>query len=456
MAAPLRQFDFDGLLSGVNRMKNVATLQPSKLIQLLVLLLALMVSACSGGGGDGGTGGNKTETNPPIGDMSGTWQVTGTDTSSTAACDGVGFNVTATIVQSGSDLNVTGFRTSSLSGTISGNQMSFTGSYSEDGGTSTISKSILSITSDCNQFTGNDSWSWTDGAFSCSGTSTYTGTRLTGSGCGTPPPSASNLVQLTTDANSDGTPDWSSDGKKIVFSSNRTGNNEIWIMNADGNSQTQLTNTTANEGHPHFSPDSKQIVFWSERSGIREVWIMNSDGSGQSQLTDDTLNSGGAAWSPDGSQLIFRRTNLSGNDDIWTMDADGTNLTQLTSNTSNDSSPQFSPDGTQIVFTSNRSGNYDIWMMNADGSNPTQLTTSGATDRQAHFSQDGTKLIYESWGGTSGNSNVWVMNSDGTNQTQVTTYLGSDGRGDFSPDGKQIVYQSDRSGNQDIWIRPYN
>ena len=184
MGAPLHKFDFDGLLSGVNRMKNVATFQLSNLIQHLVLLLALMLSSCSGGGGDGGKGGNKTENNPPIGDMSGTWQVTGTDTSSTTACDSVGFDVTATIVQSGNDLNVTGFRTSSLSGTISGDQMSFTGSYSEDGGVSTISKSNLSIASDCNQFTGKDSWSWTDGSFSCSGTSTYTGTRLTGSGCG--------------------------------------------------------------------------------------------------------------------------------------------------------------------------------------------------------------------------------------------------------------------------------
>ena len=345
-------------------MKKGLTFQSSKLIQQLVLVTVLaLLSACGGGGGgtdNSNIGSKKTGSNPPIGDMSGTWQVAGTDISSTAACNGVGFNVTATIIQSGNDLNVTGLRASTLSGTISGNQISFLGSYAEDGGTTTISKSILTITTDCNQFTGNDSWSWTDGSFSCSGTSTYTGTRLTGSGCGTPPPSASNLIQLTTNANSDGTPDWSSDGKKIVFSSNRTGNNDIWIMNADGSSQTQLTNTSANEGHPHFSPDGKQIVFWSERSGFREVWTMNSDGSSQTQITNDMLNDGGAAWSPDGTQLVFRRNNQSGSGDIWVMDSDGTNLTQITTNAAKDGSPQFSPDGTQIVFASDRSGNDDI------------------------------------------------------------------------------------------------
>jgi len=437
-------------------MKTITTFLSASRILYPVLMLAMFFSACSGGSGDNGAGGNNAESIAPIGDMSGTWQVAGTDTSSTAACNGVAFNITATIVQSGSNLNVTGFRTSSLSGTISGNQMSFAGSYPEDGGTTTISQSILSITSDCNQFSGSDSWSWTDGSFSCSGTSIYTGTRLTGSGCGSPPPSVSNLVQLTTSVSGDGNPDWSSDGKQIVFNSSRTGNNEIWIMNADGSRQTQLTNTTANEGHPHFSPDSKQIVFWSERSGFREVWVMNSDGSAQAQITNDMLNTGGAAWSPDASKIVYRRNNQSGNSDIWIMDADGANQIQITNDAFNDGSPQFSPDGSQIVFSSDRSGNYDVWMMNSDGSNPTQLTTSGATDRQAHFSQDGAKLIYESWAGTGGDSNVWVMNSDGSNKIKVTSFSGSDGRGDFSPDAKQIVYQSDRSGNQDIWIRPYN
>ncbi|HHJ35282.1 MAG TPA: hypothetical protein ENJ87_05920 [Gammaproteobacteria bacterium] len=424
----------------------------SKFLNLFVFLLALIVLTACGGEGDAGSAG----TIPPIGDMSGSWQISSSDSSSTPACDGVSVVLTATIVQSGNDLMLTGLGSNSLNGSISGDQMTWAGSYPEDGGTTTISTSTSTITSDCNQFTGNDSWSWSDGTFSCSGTSQFTATRLTGSGCSSPPQGSGSLVQITTNAGSDSAPDWSADGTKIVFNSNRTGNKEIWIMNADGSSQTQLTNTAENEGHPHFSPDGTQIVFWSERSGFREIWKMNSDGSGQSQITNDKRNNGGAAWSPDGTKIVFRRSNQSGNNDIWMMDPDGTNLTQLTSNTVNDGSPQFSPDGTQIVFSSNRTGNYDIWMMNVDGSNPVQLTTSGATDQQAHFSQDGTKLVYESWSGAGGDSNLWVMNRDGTNQTQVTTFSGSDGRGDFNPDGTQIVYQSTRSGNFDIWIRPYN
>ncbi len=255
------------------------------------------------------------------------------------------------------------------------------------------------------------------------------------------------LTQLTFDPASD-LPDWNAAGTRIVFRSTRSGNNDIWIMDADGGNQTQLTNTPENEGHPHFSSDGSQIVFWSERTGDREVWSMNSDGSGQTQITNNTADDGGGAWSPDGTQIVFR-SDRAGNNDVWLMDADGTNLIQLTTNTASDRAPQFSPDGTNIVFWSFRTGNGDIWIMNADGSNPIQLTTNLASDSQPHFSADSTQIVFHS--NRSGNNDVWVMNSNGTGQTRVTTLSSDDSRGDFSPDGTQIVFQSDRSGNQEIW-----
>ncbi|HED12907.1 MAG TPA: hypothetical protein ENI62_04515, partial [Gammaproteobacteria bacterium] len=256
------------------------------------------------------------------------------------------------------------------------------------------------------------------------------------------------LTQLTNDSAADSAPDWNADGTRIVFKSDRLGNSDIWIMDADGDSQTQLTTTPENEGHPHFSSDGSQIVFWSERTGNREVWTMKSDGSKQTQITNNTADDGGGAWNPDGTQIVFR-SDRAGNNDVWLMNADGTNLTQLTTNTASDGAPQFSPDGTQIVFSSDRTGNGDIWIMNADGSNPIQLTTNSASDRRPHFSYDGTQIVFHS--NRSRNNDVWVMNSDGTAKTRITTLSANDNSGDFSPDGKQIVFQSDRSGNQEIW-----
>lgn len=71
----------------------------------------------------------------------------------------------------------------------------------------------------------------------------------------------------------------------IAFHSNRTGNFEIFVMNADGSDVTRVTNTTTQNFGPIWSPDGKQIVFGSFRAGVFEVIVMNADGMGETQLT---------------------------------------------------------------------------------------------------------------------------------------------------------------------------
>jgi len=412
-----------------------------------VLMILAILSAC--GGSDGGSTPNVTK--PPVGDLSGKWQVTGLDSSTSLACNGINYAFTATIVQSGGNLTYAGDNGSSLSGTISGNTVSMSGSFPEDGGTTTVNSLTSTVAADCNQFTGNDSWSWTDGVTSCTGTSTFTGTRLTGTGCGGQ--NAGSLIQLTNNVNNDFSPQWNNTATKIVFISTRAGNKDIWIMDADGGNQTQLTVALDDDGHPHFNSDGSQIVFWSERTGDREVWVMNSDGSGQTQISNNNLaNDGGGAWSPDNSQIVFRSFQ-GGNNDIWVMDSTGKNLMQLTTNPGNDGSPQFSPDGTQILFNSYQAGNSDIWIMGADGSNQVQLTSDPALDGQAHFNTGGTKIVFHS--SRAGNNDIWVMNSDGSGKTQITTASSNDSKGDFNLDDSKIVFQSDRSGNFAIWVYKY-
>lgn len=92
-------------------------------------------------------------------------------------------------------------------------------------------------------------------------------------------------------------PVWSPDGQSIVFVSNHTGNDEIWMMNQDGGNQRQLTyNDWPWDKHPSFSPDGKQIVFYSNRSGNRQVWVMNSDGSNQVNLSNNDADEWEPTW----------------------------------------------------------------------------------------------------------------------------------------------------------------
>jgi dipeptidyl aminopeptidase/acylaminoacyl peptidase len=133
--------------------------------------------------------------------------------------------------------------------------------------------------------------------------------------------------------------------------------------------------------NPAFSPDGRKIVFASRRDGNEEIYVMNADGSNQKRLTTTRGDDNRPCFSPDGRKIAFT-TNRHGNEEIYLMNADGTEQTRLTRSSRQDFSPCFSPDGSKIAFASDRvsSEEYEIYVMNADGSNPTRLTNSRGTD----------------------------------------------------------------------------
>jgi Tol biopolymer transport system component len=131
-------------------------------------------------------------------------------------------------------------------------------------------------------------------------------------------------------------PDWSPDGRKIAFTTNRDGNLEIYLMNADGTGPTRLTNNTASDRGPKWSPDGTQIAFESNREGNWEIYVVSAtDGRGQINLTNYAAEDANPAWSPDGGMVAFSRMRLAKGAaaphfQIFTMKADGTLQTQLT------------------------------------------------------------------------------------------------------------------------------
>jgi dipeptidyl aminopeptidase/acylaminoacyl peptidase len=85
---------------------------------------------------------------------------------------------------------------------------------------------------------------------------------------------------------------------RIAFDSDRDGNAEIYLMNADGTEATRLTDNPAGDAFPSWSPDATQIAFSSYRDGNRELYVMNADGSGQTNLTNNPADDEYASWSP--------------------------------------------------------------------------------------------------------------------------------------------------------------
>ena len=256
----------------------------------------------------------------------------------------------------------------------------------------------------------------------------------------------SDQTRLTDDLAADSWPSWSPDGRRIAFISSRDDPDpndddtiwEIYVMNADGSGQTRLTNDSEWHSLPRWSPDGQRIAFQSYRDENWEIYVMNADGSGRTRLTDESRSSSELNWSPD-SQRIALRSTRDGNNEIYAMSADGSAQTRLTDNAANDRFPSWSPDGQRIAFYSYRDENWDIYVINADGSAQTRLTDNSARDIRPSWSPDGRHIAFSSDRDDPDPDDderimsIYLMNADGSDQTRLTDNSASDHASDWSP-----------------------
>ncbi len=256
---------------------------------------------------------------------------------------------------------------------------------------------------------------------------------------------------------------------KIVFTSDRSGNFEIYTMNADGSGVTQLTNDPGEDREPVWSPDGTRIAFVSFGANVvgssSDIMLMNADGTGLTNLTKFTGFDDEPAWSPDGTKIAWRTNRADSDAEIFVMNADGTNPVQLTDHPGVDDEPSWSPDGTRMVIRRCNpnhgadAGHCSLAIMNTDGSNVTDIggVSSGYKDDPA-WSPDGTKIAFRSYG-VGGEPDIHVVNSaDGTNKVDLSNDPDSNVDPAFSPDGTKIAYVRqpvnipERTGNGEIWL----
>jgi Tol biopolymer transport system component len=236
------------------------------------------------------------------------------------------------------------------------------------------------------------------------------------------------LTNLTNNGASDADPDWTSDGTRIVFFTDRDNpgvSDEIYVMNADGTNPTNLTDNVAGDAWPEWSPDDSQIAFASNRGDVWDIYTMDANGANVTQVTDlPDSEEKQPTWSPDGTRIAYY-TNRHGLWQLYTINKDGTGEARLMTSAGNDYFPAWSPDGTKIAFTTDRDGNSEIYVVNADGTNPVRLTNDSAFDLQPTWSPDGAQIAFTSDRANPGVQNdIWVMNADGSNPVRVTTSQG--------------------------------
>lgn len=230
-------------------------------------------------------------------------------------------------------------------------------------------------------------------------------------------------------------------GGQIVFGSQHGGEDEIWVMNADGTNKHNLTRhdgAKISDVNPRFSPDGRQIAFSSDPGGNREIWVMNADGSGAHQVTK-APGANLPSWTAGGKAIVFQSAN-SGDSEIYRINADGSGLTDLTNDpAATDWSPATSPRGNKIAFTSDRDGNGHLYVLAADGT-LTRITNGPGYDYFADWSPRANEIAFSRDDG-SGGTDLYLVHSDGSGERRLTNTPGVlEYFPAFSPDGTKLAY----------------
>ena len=296
-----------------------------------------------------------------------------------------------------------------------------------------------------------------------------------------PPPTLASLQvresQITHDDGWDLFPSWSPDGEKIAYIKTQgLGFSEIWVMGRDGQNRQKLTDRPFTKFfEPSFSPDQKTILFFSDQSGNNDIWIMDSIGQHLRQLTTDPAEDFHPSWSPNGKKIAFI-SKRGGSNAIWIMDRDGESQRQVIPVGLDDCdlTPAWSPDGGKILFSARTVNSEEkgselnckafsgtrppftsscpshIWEVDLETRAVRQLTSGESHDGRVAIHPDGSLIAFTSNRGPSWD--LWLMYRDGSNLRRLTEHVGYDGYSAWSPDGKKIVFVSDRTGSLNLWM----
>jgi Tol biopolymer transport system component len=194
---------------------------------------------------------------------------------------------------------------------------------------------------------------------------------------------------------------------------------DIFATNPDGSNLKRLSTTVGYDAEAVFSPDGNKIVFTSDRDGDLELYIMNADGTDVRRVTEHSGYDGGAFFSPDGGKLVFRAQVFNSDKELkeyrellsrhlvkpsslelFTINVDGTDRNQITHNGAANFAPFFHPSGKKIIFSSNMDDptgrEFEIYMIDIDGGNLERITYSPGFDGFPMFSYNGRKLVFGS------------------------------------------------------------
>lgn len=235
---------------------------------------------------------------------------------------------------------------------------------------------------------------------------------------------------------------------KIAYVSTQSGNKEIYVMDWDGNNPYPLTKNGSINLNPDFSPDGREVIFTSYKRGNPDLYWRSLSNTAEVVLSSRKgLNITGN-WSPEGNKIALALSK-DGDAEIYVIDKDGSHPNRLTINPALDLYPSWSPDGKKLAFVSDRLGSPQIFVMNADGGDVRRLTTVGSYNVNPRWSPKGDRIAYSRM--TNGGFNIFTIAVDGSSDTQLTTE-GSNENPAWSADGRMISFSSKRNSGNGVYV----
>lgn len=242
------------------------------------------------------------------------------------------------------------------------------------------------------------------------------------------------------------------DGERIKGPLTDRGISNLYLSDYDGARQQRLTITRASDISPVWCMDGRSIVFSSWRSGYQDIYVLfpydlrrrmenPTQGTAQNQ---NYL----PACSADGSKIAFT-SSRDGNPEIYTMNRDGSGVMRITNHPRIDATPTWSPTGTQLAFTSDRSGVPQIYVVNADGTGLRQISFGSHSDRATWSPAPLNEIAYASRSGAGNDIKVFDFNT-GEPRT-ITDGIGNNESPAFAPNGRHLAFVSSRAGKEQIF-----
>ena len=246
---------------------------------------------------------------------------------------------------------------------------------------------------------------------------------------------------------------------KILFTSSRDGNREVYIMNPDGSEQVRLTQHPANDLSAVWSPTGEQILFISDRDGVRDLFLMDPDGTNVRRVFKKEVYRGRPAWSPNGTQIAYMHL-------LWDIDEYPTYIATLGEEKEVELAmdahgPVWSPDGTEIACSISAR----IKIINVRTRKQKNLLSRKAADWQLQpsWSAVGNKIAFSGhkdpplppdWvpgdpfpPGWEDKHTIFIMNSDGTGLRQLVAEAGPEATSPaISPNGEAVLYTQEING----------